>query len=561
MMKKNKLLMLMALALFLFGCRTELSDNSETNISQSDYRKTVKLKEALAFKNYLTEAKSNPSQVYSKNEDSFSALSDESTVTVIVQNNVTSYSTVIKHLDRSSDVLVYSIDNENKSIGFTAKYTPEDRTKNYQIDNFTGTVEFTSMDGRPMGVKEFSNGAPLPDKVAMSKNSMNKAGCSFSIRLIEVECNGEHHSPSQIAQCTASQKPYYIVEITEVCSGGGQPPKGFPNMGTYDGGGSSTGGGTTNEMSIQDSFNYMLGEAGLPELTADEYTYIQNNQYIGGQLLSYFYNNLNQNNSQFLHWSINYFKNYADPNISPNAAYKQFQNWFLEEPISGSLQNELFEDWADPTRVKPTTKFKNHSKLNGIYNKIKTASNFNQILKNFMPEGAVTHLIFDIDSVVKPDSQAETSEPVNYWIKITFNKNKDWANIPKVVISGTFMHELIHAEILRQLLVVANTNGSINEATLLDYAKNHKHIELFNAYVKAKTNDSDFQHQYMAQKYVTTIAAFLKQVYGNKYTDVEYKTVVWMSSLKGTKAWNLLPQSEKDLYMNTFNTNYWLWEL
>ena len=67
---------------------------------------------------------------------SFSALSDESTVTIIVQNNVTSYSTVIRHLDRSSDVLVYSIDNENKSIGFTAKYTPEDRTKNYHIDNF-----------------------------------------------------------------------------------------------------------------------------------------------------------------------------------------------------------------------------------------------------------------------------------------------------------------------------------------------------------------------------------------------------------------------------------------
>lgn len=159
-MKKIKFLMLMALAFFLFGCRTELSDNFDSHISQSDYRKTVKLKEALAFKNYLTEAKSNPSQVYNKNADFFSALSDESTVTIIVQNNVTSYSTVIRHLDRSSDVLVYSIDNENKSIGFTAKYTPEDRTKNYQIDNFTGTVEFTAMDGKPMGVKELSNGTP-----------------------------------------------------------------------------------------------------------------------------------------------------------------------------------------------------------------------------------------------------------------------------------------------------------------------------------------------------------------------------------------------------------------
>ncbi|WP_079240309.1 hypothetical protein [Chryseobacterium indologenes] len=346
-MKKNKFLMLLALAFFLFGCRTELSDDLDSHISQSDYRKTVKLKEALAFKNYLTEAKSNSSQVYNKNADFLSALSDESIVTVIVQNNVTSYSTVIKHLDRSSDVLVYSIDNENKSIGFTAKYTPEDRTKNYQIDNFTGTVEFTSMDGRSMGIKELSNGVPLPDKVPASKNFMNKAGCSFSIRLIEVECNGEHHSPSQIAQCTASQKPYYIVEITEVCSGGGQPPKGFPNMGTYDGGGSSTGGGTTNEMTIQDSFNYMLGEAGFPELTADEYTYIQNNQYIGGQLLSYFYNNLSPNNIQFLHWVISYFKN--NPlSGSPSVVWRQFQDWFLTDIPNDFLQQVVLEN---PTTI------------------------------------------------------------------------------------------------------------------------------------------------------------------------------------------------------------------
>ena len=553
----------MALAFFLFGCRTELSDNFDSNISQSDYRKTVKLKEALAFKNYLTEVKSNPSQVYGKNADCFSALSDESTVTVIVQNNVTSYSTVIRHLDRSSDVLVYSIDNENESIGFTAKYTPEDRTKNYQIDNFTGTVEFTAMDGKPMGVKELSNGTPLPDKVTVSKNSMNKAGdCSFSIRLIEVECNGEHHSPSQIAQCTASQKPYYIVEITEVCSGGGQPPKGFPNMGTYDGGGSSGDNSTTNEMSIPDSFNYMLGGAGFPELTPDEYAYIQNNQYIGGQLLSYFYNNLNQNNSQFLHWSINYFKNYVDPNISPNAAYKQFQNWFLEEPISGSLQNELFEDWGDPTRVKSTTKFKKQVKINTVYNKVKKAANFKQYLQNFEPTFSVAHLLFDIGTCEKTDALAETSSPESYWIKIVFNKDKDWVNIPKVVIANTFMHEMIHAEMLRKLLSVSSTpNGSIDWNIVNSLNTSHNYPGLFDYYVRCINGDTNYQHEAMAAHYVNIMVNFLKQVYGTTYTNTEYKTIVWMSSLMGTKAWNLLPQAEKTLYINTWNTNYWLWEI
>ncbi|MDR6369684.1 hypothetical protein J2795_000079 [Chryseobacterium bernardetii] len=128
-MKKLNLLMLLALTLLMFGCRTELSNDIENNATQSDFRKTIKLKEALAFKNYLTEIKNNPSNFYSKNEDFFSSLSDDATVTVITQNNVTSYSTVVRHLERSSDVLVYSVDNENKSIGFTAKYKPADFNK------------------------------------------------------------------------------------------------------------------------------------------------------------------------------------------------------------------------------------------------------------------------------------------------------------------------------------------------------------------------------------------------------------------------------------------------
>ncbi|WP_336702531.1 hypothetical protein [Chryseobacterium indologenes] len=353
-MKKLNLLMLLALTLLMFGCRTELSNDTETNTFQSDFRKTIKLKEALAFKNYLTEIKNNPSHTYGKSEDFLSSLSDEATVTVITQNNVTSYSTVVRHLDRSSDVLVYSTDNENKSIGFIAKYKPADLTKNYQIDNFTGTVEYTTMDDRPMGVKELSNGTPLPDKVTGTKTSANKMDCSLSIRLIEVNCNGDNHSPSQYAQCVASEKPYYVVEITEICPSGGQPPKGFPNMGMYDGGGDSGGSTTSSEMSIQDSFNYMLNESGFAELSADEYTYIQNNQYIGGQLLSYFYNNLNQNNTQLLHWSIRYFKSLGNlgPNTitiwkefesklnfaqqffanNPNATWEQFYNQFLDTP-------------------------------------------------------------------------------------------------------------------------------------------------------------------------------------------------------------------------------------
>ena len=70
----------------------------------------------------------------------------------------------------------------------------------------------------------------------------------------------------------------------------------------------------------------MLNEAGFPELSAEEYTYIQNNQYIGGQLLSYFYNNLNQNNTQLLHWGISYFNSLGNLGTNTNTIWKEFES-------------------------------------------------------------------------------------------------------------------------------------------------------------------------------------------------------------------------------------------
>ena len=47
----------MAIMSFIFSCRTELTNETDTNITQSDFRKTIKLKEALAFKTYITGVK------------------------------------------------------------------------------------------------------------------------------------------------------------------------------------------------------------------------------------------------------------------------------------------------------------------------------------------------------------------------------------------------------------------------------------------------------------------------------------------------------------------------
>ncbi|MCD0455950.1 hypothetical protein LPB85_10940 [Chryseobacterium sp. LC2016-27] len=248
---------------------------------------------------------------------------------------------------------------------------------------------------------------------------------------------------------------------------------------------------------------------------------------------------------------------------NPDTTFAQFQDWFLDEPIlDNTLQNELFEDWADINRVKPTTKFKKHAKLNSIYNKIKTSANFNEYLKNFESNFSVAHLVFDINSITKVDALAETTEPINYFIKITFNKDKDWNNIPKVVVAGTFMHEMIHAEMFRKLLSINSTpNGNIDWDLVKSLNTEHNYPGLYDYYVRSMSGDTNSHHEAMAAHYVNIMVNFLKQVYGNQYTDIEYKSIIWMSSLKGTRAWNLLSQSQKNLYETTFNNNYWNWEM
>ena len=122
------------------------------------------------------------------------------------------------------------------------------------------------------------------------------------------------------------------------------------------------------------------------------------------------------------------------------------------------------------------------------------------------------------------------------------------------------MHEMIHTEIFRKLLSLASANGNIDTALITQYLNSHNYPGLFDYYVKRTVGNDNWQHEAMGAHYVNIMVNFLKQVYGTTYTMTEYKTVVWMG-LKGTIAWNLLPQSERTLYENTWNTNYWLWEL
>ncbi|MDY3345459.1 hypothetical protein PG326_09425 [Riemerella anatipestifer] len=293
---------------------------------------------------------------------------------------------------------------------------------------------------------------------------------------------------------------------------------------------------------------------------------LENLEYSNGHKAVFFYNFLREiwyknpkPNSGIL---VNKFNSFYDKlfEINPTTTWFDFQNILLPyEDTNHSILSELLNDWNNPNIVKPTLRFKNNIKLNNIYNQAKTATNFQQYLKKFITDASVAHLMFDVGLVSNSNHLAETEPPSNYWIKIIFNRDKDWENIPKIIILDTFMHEMIHAEIYRKLLSLGSTHGNIDVNKITSDLLHHNYPGLFDYYVRYTKDDAAAQHNMMGKHYVEIMVNFLKQVYGNKYSDIEYKTVVWMG-LKDTRAWNLLPKSERDLYETTWVENYWLWE-
>lgn len=247
----------------------------------------------------------------------------------------------------------------------------------------------------------------------------------------------------------------------------------------------------------------------------------------------------------------------SDPNS--NITMENYKEWFCSPYSDDNEKVELLADWKLPNIVRPTAAFKNNKKLNKIYNDIKTKGLFKFYLQKFEPKFSVAHLLFDVGTPKKTDV-AETVAPENYWIKIVFDKRQDWNNMPNLVITHIFMHEMIHAEIYRKLLSISkNDKGGIDWVNLNKNLNERNFPGLFDYYVKYIRGNDTSQHEVMAKHYVGAMTAFLKKVYGNKYTDDEYRAVAWIG-LKNTVAWKSLKKDDRNKYENLYNENYWQWE-
>ena len=101
-----------------------------------------------------------------------------------------------------------------------------------------------------------------------------------------------------------------------------------------------------------------------------------------------------------------------------------------------------------------------------IYDKLKSSSmGFKNAIKKFEPEFPVAHLKFEADATMSSNTKkAYTRAPENYIIDIVINgnpiKDASYQKRPNLLVAKTIIHEVIHAEMFRKLLSLANNNAT-----------------------------------------------------------------------------------------------------
>src|SRR5690606_32475534 len=122
--------------------------------------------------------------------------------------------------------------------------------------------------------------------------------------------------------------------------------------------------------------------------------------------------------------------------------------------VSQGIQAEMEGGEVDyPYQVIVDSTFKTNNCLYGVYESMGKAPTFNNYLQNFIPQGSVANLKFSSSTSLPDSVNAQTSAPSNYLITITFNENN--LDRPSLSVARTLMHEMMHAEIFRKLLSVA----------------------------------------------------------------------------------------------------------
>ncbi|TDE01365.1 hypothetical protein [Flavobacterium sandaracinum] len=267
-----------------------------------------------------------------------------------------------------------------------------------------------------------------------------------------------------------------------------------------------------------------------------------------------------------------------------NSLSLQQQQWAIDNPNSYNqiIQYQIDNVWSDESKafaieainsikegsdVDLTYKvivdksFKDNPCLNEVYEKLGKAPTFNNYLKEYDSDFSVV----DLKLSVGVDTQyslagAVTYKPINSLIEIKFNPNK--LNTPPLNIAITFIHEMIHAETYRKLLILSGKGEIPWSSDFIESIKNNEekiaHYYMMYRYeIPLGESPSEPQHEYMAQLSRNIITDVMKQFDSSQSEDV-YNALAWIGLMgegepnpltglppQPTAAWAAIPQVER----------------
>ena len=196
--------------------------------------------------------------------------------------------------------------------------------------------------------------------------------------------------------------------------------------------------------------------------------------------------------------------------------------------------------------------------LYGVYTAMGKAQTFNGYLQNFDTEMSVANLKFgydvnfEVNYPIQTSAIAITNSPENYLIKIDFNGDPNLSSSihgkPKLIVATSFMHEIIHAEIYRKMLAVAQqpdlnfTQWYIQDPYSFENFEADLKFNFFGVWdfytryewdVPPGQEPSSPQHQQMAANYRNTIILAISEYDNNQHLPSIYEALSWYG-LMGT---------------------------
>ncbi|SMO85044.1 hypothetical protein [Gracilimonas mengyeensis] len=223
-------------------------------------------------------------------------------------------------------------------------------------------------------------------------------------------------------------------------------------------------------------------------------------------------------------------------------------------------------DLEEAREIIIESSFEQNPCLSSVYDKAGKSSAYQDILENFDGEFSVAHLVLSGQSNLPDTVNARTYPPQNYLINISFNTNNLYR--PSLDVARTLIHEMIHAEMYRKLLSIAQkpnlryTEYTPEEWLAFAHGLRNNFEGLYHYYYKFRwgipegEEPTSAQHEAMADHYRNQIINALTD-FDNTKSQSTYEHLSWIG-LTNTTAWKNLSSTEQDsikFRVNKFQLN------